>query len=111
MSLSLGQHRNGPHISALYDTGAALTTGYLPHHMFVKLRSPEIMHSYEAFDGDKPFDPIKLLGAIDNPMTLVQLNMEYCQQLSGILLLIQTQMVGVFCSLLRWVIACLLTLS
>ena len=51
----------------LYDTGAALTSGYLQHHLNIQAKCLECVHSLEVFDGDNPFDPIKLLGAIDNP--------------------------------------------
>ena len=74
MSLLLGSDRKGPSLSVLYDTGAALTSGYLPHHQHIRRTCPSLVHSYEEFDGSNPFDPIKLEGAIStaaeyNPQT------------------------------------------
>ena len=67
MSLQLCEDRKGPTLSVLYDTCAALTSGYLSHHLVIKEQCPHVVHSYETFNGDNPFDPIKLLGAISNP--------------------------------------------
>ena len=50
----------------LYDTGAALTSGYLQHHLRIKNECPAIVHSYEECDGGNLFDPIRLMGAIGN---------------------------------------------
>ena len=66
IALAVGKHDTGARISSLFDTGAALSTGYLPYHMFMKLKHPETVHSYEACDGSNPFDPITLTGAISN---------------------------------------------
>ena len=65
--LPLGLALDSYSILALYDTGAALNTGYLAYHQFIRATAPEIVHSYEDFNGDKPFDPIQLSGAIINP--------------------------------------------
>ena len=54
-------------ISALYDTGAALNTGYLAYHQHIHRLAPDLVHSYESFDGPEPFDPIRLTGAICDP--------------------------------------------
>ena len=66
IALIIGTQKDGSHISTLFDTGAALITGYLPFHMFNKLAHPNMVHSYESFDGNNPFDPITLTGAINN---------------------------------------------
>ena len=66
MSFQLGEARSGPSLAVLYDIGTALTSGYLSHHLRIKEKCPEVVHSYEAFDGDRPFDPINLLRAISN---------------------------------------------
>ena len=34
--------------------------------MHIREKCPEIVHSFELFDGDKPFGPIKLMGAISS---------------------------------------------
>ena len=60
MSLQLGEDRKGPTLSVLYDTGAALTSGYLSHHLVIKEQCPHVVHSYETFNGDNQFDLIKL---------------------------------------------------
>ena len=51
----------------LYNTGAALNTGYITYHQFIRKTVPEIFHSYEEFNFDKTFDPIQLSGSIINP--------------------------------------------
>jgi len=66
LSLQLGKDNEGPALSVVYDTAAAITSGYLPHHMMIQQKCPEIVHSFEEFDGEKPFDPIKLMGTISN---------------------------------------------
>ena len=67
MTIKLGKTRDGASLNVLFDTGAALTTGLLSYHMWVKLHFPSSVHSYESFDGASPFDPITLTGAIVNP--------------------------------------------
>ena len=51
----------------LFDTGAALNTGQLSYHQSLKSKRPDLIHSYEEFNGTNPFDPIKLCGAISDP--------------------------------------------
>ena len=53
----------------LFDTGAALNTGQLVYHQSLKTKRPDVIHSYEEFNGTNPFDPIKLCGAISDPST------------------------------------------
>jgi hypothetical protein len=53
----------------LFDTGAALNTGQLHYHLSLKNKRPDLIHSYEEFNGTNPFDPIKLCGAITDPST------------------------------------------
>jgi hypothetical protein len=53
----------------LFDTGAALNTGQLYYHLSLKNKRPDLIHSYEEFNGTNPFDPIKLCGAITDPTT------------------------------------------
>ena len=48
----------------LFDTGAALNTGLLSYHQSLKKIRPELIDSYEEFNGTNPFDPIKLCGAL-----------------------------------------------
>ena len=54
-------------LSLLFDTGAALNTGYLPYHNQIIKRHPNIVAKFEHFDGNVPFEPIRLCGAITNP--------------------------------------------
>ena len=68
-SLLLGQSRSALCLSVLFDTGAALSTGYLPAHMKIMKDNPKAVHSFEKFDGPEPFDPIKLTGAISNSVS------------------------------------------
>ena len=53
----------------LFDTGAALNTGQLVYHQALKNKRPDVIDSYEEFNGTNPFDPIKLCGAISDPST------------------------------------------
>ena len=53
----------------LFDTGAALNTGQLSYHMALKKMRPDLIASYEEFNGTNPFEPIKLCGAIQDPST------------------------------------------
>ena len=49
-------------------------------HYYLKsiLNHPKIVATFENFDGDNPFDPIKLCGAITHPS-------DYCVEKYGIL--------------------------
>ena len=67
ISFPIGLTESDATITALYDTGAALNTGSYAHHRHIMETSPELVHEYEEFDGENPFDPIKLEGAITNP--------------------------------------------
>ena len=54
-------------LSLLYDTGAALNTGYDAYHKQIMKAHPQMVAKFETFDGDNPFDPIELGGAITSP--------------------------------------------
>ena len=54
-------------LSMLYDTGAALNTGYLPYHSQIVKHHPSVIKRLEYFDGKNPFEPIKLCGTITQP--------------------------------------------
>ena len=54
-------------LSLLFDTGAALNTGYLPYHTQIIKRYPSLVAKLKHFDGSNPFEPIKLCGAITDP--------------------------------------------
>jgi hypothetical protein len=54
-------------LSALFDSGAALSSGYLPYHLWVMRECPDLVASFELFDDTNPFEPIKLGGAIHSP--------------------------------------------
>ena len=54
-------------LTMLYDTGAALNTGYLPYHRQIMKEHPSSVACYKEFNGSNPFDPIKLCGAITDP--------------------------------------------
>ena len=64
LSILLGKVRLEWSLSVLYDTDAALTSGYIPYHLKIRGKYPHLVHIFEVFDGNNPFDPIKLLGAI-----------------------------------------------
>ena len=46
---------------------AAPNTGSFKHHMFIIQNHLEQVAEYKEFNDEKPFDPIKLEGAITNP--------------------------------------------
>ncbi len=54
-------------LGTLLDTGGALNTGYLTFHLWLASTYSESVHSLEFFDGDNPFEPIKLSGALLDP--------------------------------------------
>jgi hypothetical protein len=54
-------------LSVLFDSGAALSSGYLPYHLWIMRQNPETVASFERFDDANPFEPIKLGGAIRHP--------------------------------------------
>jgi hypothetical protein len=54
-------------LSVLFDSGAALSSGYLQYHLWVMRERPDLVASFEQFDDANPFEPIKLGGAIRQP--------------------------------------------
>ena len=60
----IGNANSDGSLHNLFDTGAALNTGLLSYHQSLKKIRPELIHSYEEFNGTNPFDPIKLCGAL-----------------------------------------------
>ena len=55
-------------ILALFDTGAAVNTGYLPYHTSIIENNADLVERFERFDdATNPFDPMKLHGAIGDP--------------------------------------------
>ena len=67
LTISCCNGDNAIGIKMLYDTGAALSTGFLDYHENIWKKHPKVVARYEKFDGDNPFDPIKLCGSINNP--------------------------------------------
>jgi hypothetical protein len=51
----------------LFDSGAALSSGYLPYHLWIMREHLDLVTSFERFDDANPFEPIKLGGAIRHP--------------------------------------------
>ena len=93
--MPISSDKNLPHLSilfdevrlewslfALYDTGAALTSGYLPYHLKIRDKYRHLIHSFEVFDGDNSLYPIKLLGAIDS---VSDYDPEKCDMLSVVI--------------------------
>ena len=68
LTISCCNGNNAIGIKMLYDTGAALSTGFLDYHENIWKKHPKVVARYEKFDGENPFDPIKLCGAINNRM-------------------------------------------
>lgn len=67
LDFQVGQPSDAMTLSFLYDTRAAINTGYLPYHKRIMEECPHIVKSYEEFNGSNPFEPIKLIGAITDP--------------------------------------------
>lgn len=67
INIVIGTTEGHATITVLYDTGGALSSGELSYHKNIMKAYPEMVDSYEEFNSDNPFDPIKLCGAILNP--------------------------------------------
>jgi len=64
--LCLGSAHN-MELTILFDSGATLSSGYLPYHLWIMHENPNIVASFEGFDNANPFEPIKLGSAICHP--------------------------------------------
>lgn len=64
--LTLGKAGNGSiNLGCLFDSCAAVSSGYKLFHWYLMSKYPEIVHSYEEYDNsENPFQPIKLAGAV-----------------------------------------------
>ena len=60
LTISCSNGNNAIGIKMLYDTGAALSIGFLDYHENIWKKHPKVVARYEKFDGENPFDPIKL---------------------------------------------------
>jgi hypothetical protein len=54
-------------LRVLFDSGTALSSGYLPYHLWIMRKHPNLVASLEHFDNANPFEPIKLGGTICHP--------------------------------------------
>ena len=54
-------------LACLYDTGSSMTVGWTPFHLWFFLHHPTYVHSFELFNDENPFTPLKLHGAIADP--------------------------------------------
>jgi hypothetical protein len=54
-------------LNVLFNSGAALSSGYLPYHLWVIQEQPDLVPSFKKFDDANPFEPIKLGGANCQP--------------------------------------------
>jgi hypothetical protein len=57
-----------PTLCGLMDTCGALNTGYLLFHLWLMSERPDLVAEFISFDDDNPFEPIKLGGAICDPV-------------------------------------------
>jgi len=69
MPLTCASVKSEASLSCLYDTGSAMTVGWTPHHLWTFMNHPHLVHSFEMFNDENPFSPLKLYGAIANPDT------------------------------------------
>jgi hypothetical protein len=68
VTFDLGADSNlDPSLCGLMDTCAALNTGYLLFHLWLKSERPDLVVDFVSFDDSNPFEPIKLGGAIRDP--------------------------------------------
>ena len=67
IAFPIGKKTGVATVTALYDTGGALNTGNIYLHNLIKENSPEVVATYEEFDGANPFEPMKLCGALMDP--------------------------------------------
>jgi len=55
-------------LGCLFDSCAAVSSGYKLFHWYLMSQYPKVMHSYEeSTDPSQPFQPIKLAGAVRDP--------------------------------------------
>jgi hypothetical protein len=64
--LRLG-HSSDAKLNVLFNSGGALSSGYLPYHLWVMREEPDLVASFEKSNDANPFEPIKLGGAIHQP--------------------------------------------
>ena len=69
LQLLLGPSPSGSiNLGCLFDSCAAISSGYKLFHWYLMSKFPEIIHSYEEHDDPaRPFHPIKLAGTIKDP--------------------------------------------
>jgi hypothetical protein len=68
--MSIHIHNGLPHapkLSIIFDSGTALSSGYLPYHLGIMYKNPDLVASFECFDDANPFKTIKLGGVICHP--------------------------------------------
>jgi hypothetical protein len=51
-------------LNVLFNSGAALSSGYLPYHLWVMREQPDLVASFEKFNNANPFEPFKLGGTL-----------------------------------------------
>jgi hypothetical protein len=57
-------------LSVLFDSGADLSSGYLPCHLlWIMRQNPEMVASFERFEDSNPFEPMAVLFAIQTIIT------------------------------------------
>lgn len=67
MSMRLGSSDDGEvQVRFNLDTCAGMTTGNKRLHQYIITNFPEIVHSYEEYNGSNPFSPIVLEGVTSN---------------------------------------------
>ena len=82
-NLRLGQHAGGcVDLGTLFDSCAAVSSGYKLFHWYLMSEYPEVVHSYEEFNDANPFEPIKLAGAIRDPANLTA---DICGELTAVI--------------------------
>jgi len=68
-------------LGCLFDSCAAISSGYKPFHWHLMCEFPSTIHSYEEFNDANPFEPIKLARAIRDPANLM---LEICSELTAV---------------------------
>jgi hypothetical protein len=57
-------------LSGLFDSCGSLNLGWMPFHLNVMEKYPELVAEFRYFDGSQPFEPVHLSGAVLDPTSV-----------------------------------------
>ena len=67
ITINLGQQADSFELVGLFDTCGSLNTGYLPFHAWIASMHPSAVAEFRYYNGNDPFAPVKLEGAVTDP--------------------------------------------